>query len=354
VNRVDVTRFGADCTGGNDAAPAFARAYERAAYLGADVYAPEGIYVFSGSNRFELSAPHVGFFGDGIGKTVLKLAPSISDADMMAAPTLILVKGWLNSGGYATNVVLRHFSIDGSGDTQDYSAPATAAINAFQVQRGGVCDVEVFNWYAPVTPGQESALIHLVDSPQSAIRRCITRSSPESQGARLSGQQLGSCYGGRIVDHFSDGCMSAAVMWQVIGGSILSCEARRSRYNGIDVEDCRGGYVGGGSIVSESTLAGIRFAESQNCTGQGIVSFNNAGAGILLSGKASDGGGSVGVILTANQCFDDQATPTQSWGVEEIEAADWNVIHGNRLVRNVMGPKSLSGPNTLAEGNVEF
>jgi hypothetical protein len=353
----DVTNYGADNTGQTDPIEAMQRAYDQcvANGNGGVVFAPPGDYVRYGPQQLVMGAPHVSFEGAGMGLTRLSLADGIATADMDAAPAFINVKGYTSPTGYADRVFLRGFTIDGRRANQEYTSHFTTGINAFNVRGGGIVEVEVKSWHSPVAPGEESVCLHLVDSPMSHIRHCVTTDSPEVQGARLSGQAIGSSVGGRIVNHQAEGCMSGAVLWQVVDGAIVAGRAHLSTYFGFDVEDCRGCSVVQ-AHASASQQCGVRFSESIDCSGVGIVARNNnqarldenqPSAGITVNGGT--GGptyGSLRTHLAGNKCYDDQSVPTQNFGVQENEEADYTFVVGGNYHGNVIAAHSLSGTHS--------
>lgn len=352
--------YGADNTGATDAVAAIQAAIDACEAAGGGiVFLPPGTYLFTGTNRLVIDRDMVWLKGAGIGTTILKLGNGISTANMTSAPNFILVAGYSDPQAFVEHVFISDLTVDGNRANQTYTTVSTAAINMYTNYDGGIFRAEVTGWHSPNAPGQEAVCIHGVNCQRSYITACHTSDSPEVQGARFSGQVIGSSAGCSINNHHSDGCLSGVVMWQMEMGTVTGCTDKASTTYGIDIEDSIGIAVTS-NAVEEAQLSGIRFAESWYCSGVSNTCRNNNQAmgatstecaGITINGVGTTY--SQYITLTANTCFDDQVSPTQQYGIQEFQDANNNSIHGNTCVGNSTAEIFVTGASTEVRDNYE-
>ena len=79
--------------------------------------------------------------------------------------------------------------------------------------------------------------------------------------------------------------------------------------------------------------------------------FNNNASGGDYGGVRIEGTEN---IIIGNRVYDSRDTPLQTFGIYEVSEADYNIIIGNILKRNVKANLSIIGANTVAGLNIEI
>jgi len=138
------------------------------------------------------------------------------------------------------------------------------------------------------------------------------------------------------------------------GGEIIGLQVRangqKGRFDGIFVNNCEGVAIIG-CDNRENTRSGIYIYNSERVTVKGNKCINNNPTG------AGDGHGvrlydSTYCVVEGNLLYDNQATPTQAYGVSEESASDYNIIKNNIVSPNALGGVTTVGANTIAADNL--
>ncbi len=109
-----------------------------------------------------------------------------------------------------------------------------------------------------------------------------------------------------------------------------------------------------GNICYNNGQDGIRLQGNDNCIINGNICFNNnqdanitpTGSGIRFSG-----GTPLYNLITNNQCFDDQGSPTQNYGIYSA-SGDHQLTAHNRTSGNITGGVSVSGASSTTDTNI--
>lgn len=155
---------------------------------------------------------------------------------------------------------------------------------------------------------------------------------------------------------------------------------------GNDIWDTGGGVQhaeSGGGVISSNTLRLAKSGNGINITGNDVVISGNAinwttGNGIRLAGvrcqivanlirnptgKGVDMPDATECLVEGNKIYDDQGTPTMTYGIEERLTADKNIVRGNYIsgatTRSIglIGADSVQGENnrtSLVAGDVSL
>ena len=146
----------------------------------------------------------------------------------------------------------------------------------------------------------------------------------------------------------------------LLNNSVFDCIIKENRIkgagrNGINVYNTCGRCVIEGNIVEECARNGIvLYYNTTNCTVRGNICRNNSQSDPgTYAGIALTGGGCTDNVIVGNRCFDDQASPTQGYGVYEGgTGSDYNLIACNILRGNSVSAVSTVGTNTLVTDNI--
>jgi len=137
--------------------------------------------------------------------------------------------------------------------------------------------------------------------------------------------------------------------------SIVSGNSVEDGYAGISIISCSGITVANNHVANMERL-GINTWRAQNSTVIGNVVKNcgtagvsGAQAGIQLNGDATTN--NLYNVVVGNRCFDDQATKTQLYGIEEKGTSNYNLIEGNNVVGNKTVGITKVGANTIVRNN---
>jgi len=111
-----------------------------------------------------------------------------------------------------------------------------------------------------------------------------------------------------------------------------------------------------GNLVEENEYEGMQLRGISHSIISNNIVRNNAQAtadraGIFLqvgTGESTDN------VLMGNECYDDQATKTQAHGIQEANAADYNVIIGNDVRENKTAGIVVVGSNTIVRNNLGY
>lgn len=118
--------------------------------------------------------------------------------------------------------------------------------------------------------------------------------------------------------------------------------------NGIALSNSSG-YLVEGNHVEGANRHGIRIVDMKHSTITGNVCKNNGSVGIRI--EATTSGGSQGLVITGNRCYDDQDVQTQDRGFQADNASINCTVVGNDFKDNIYGPIYSTDPSNVQAGN---
>jgi parallel beta-helix repeat protein len=154
------------------------------------------------------------------------------------------------------------------------------------------------------------------------------------------------------------GCMSDS---EADNGIQVGTSASRNIIQGCTVYNSGGHGITVGTsticVVSgcrshENQYAGIRLNNANDCTVTGCICWENRDAGGTGEGILVDGTSANNLII-GNRCFDDQGSKTQTYGIRELNTADYNTFIGNDVSGNgTAGMTPPVGANSKVVNNI--
>lgn len=60
----------------------------------------------------------------------------------------------------------------------------------------------------------------------------------------------------------------------------------------------------------------------------------------------------IDLVVSGNRCYDDQGVKTQTYGVQSLGTADFNIVVGNNCRGNLTGNVTLVGSNNVNANNL--
>jgi len=159
-------------------------------------------------------------------------------------------------------------------------------------------------------------------------------------------------------DNKWDGSVDGAGIW-IEGGSkrvtVIGnvCYSNTPKAVGINISD--GGAVEltvKGNISVGNGYSGVHVIGSSHVICGNLIKNNNQSAGSITLDSGVNLDSATYCVVSCNRIFDDQATPTQEYGVRETGGADYNIISDNIVTGNATGAISTLGANDLVTDNI--
>ncbi len=129
------------------------------------------------------------------------------------------------------------------------------------------------------------------------------------------------------------------------GNSVIGCTAKGLTFAssvGLEILGDDNRLIG--NHLEGCTVYGIFVSGDRNTVNGNIVK-NNAGEGIYFLNADNN-------IATGNECYDDQGTKTQTYGIRTAGTANYNLIKANNCRDNKTLNVSVTGTNDEVQGNV--
>lgn len=108
-----------------------------------------------------------------------------------------------------------------------------------------------------------------------------------------------------------------------------------------------------GNTVVESCHTGIAIAATAvNSTVTGNIVKNSSQHASIAHAAISISSGGTDIVVSGNRCYDDQGVKTQTYGVQSLGTADFNIVVGNNCRGNLTGNVTLVGSNNVNANNL--
>lgn len=143
---------------------------------------------------------------------------------------------------------------------------------------------------------------------------------------------------GIIIENTNYTSISNCIIDECVYDGIILTASDNCNISNVNIKECR---------------RGINLYRSQKNIISGSIIKNNDDAGVYIYDGGSTPYASYNMVVGC-QLIDDQGTPTQNYGIHELNSADNNIYSNNRVVGNTTGGIFKTGANSIRINNIGY